>query len=123
MRSALGAVKFAFPSRSSVYMYGSPPSGAFAGAGEDVRRGCIRVEDPEGLARWVLRKDSAWTPERIRSALDGNATVRADLKEPVLVLILYSTAVVSEDGEVHFFEDVYGLDRKLSLALGEASGV
>jgi len=33
------------------------------------------------------------------------------------VLILYATAVVEDNGEVHFFDDVYGDDAELSRAL------
>jgi murein L,D-transpeptidase YcbB/YkuD len=35
------------------------------------------------------------------------------LANPIPVLILYSTAVVTKDGIVHFFEDVYRHDRAL----------
>ena len=40
-------------------------------------------------------------------------TVRLRLANPIPVLILYSTAVVTKDGIVHFFEDVYRHDRAL----------
>jgi len=33
------------------------------------------------------------------------------------VLILYSTAVVEPDGEVRFFDDIYGYDKSLSKVL------
>jgi len=39
------------------------------------------------------------------------------LKEPIPVWILYGTAVVREDGEVHFLEDIYGHDAALERAL------
>ena len=40
-----------------------------------------------------------------------------DLEQPVPVLILYGTAVVMGDGEVHFFQDIYRQDRALEQAL------
>jgi murein L,D-transpeptidase YcbB/YkuD len=36
-----------------------------------------------------------------------------NLAKPVPVLILYSTAVVEPDGEVRFFDDIYGHDAEL----------
>jgi len=45
-------------------------------------------------------------------------TLRVPLAQPVHVLILYGTAVASEDGVVHFFDDIYGQDRRLQALLG-----
>jgi murein L,D-transpeptidase YcbB/YkuD len=36
----------------------------------------------------------------------------------VHVLILYGTAVATEDGAVHFLDDIYGQDRRLEALLG-----
>jgi murein L,D-transpeptidase YcbB/YkuD len=33
-------------------------------------------------------------------------------------LILYATALATEDGQVMFFDDIYGHDRKLEKLLG-----
>jgi murein L,D-transpeptidase YcbB/YkuD len=43
---------------------------------------------------------------------------RVNLKAPVPVLIVYGTSVVSEDGETHFYKDIYGLDTALEKLLG-----
>jgi len=40
-----------------------------------------------------------------------------NLARPIPVLVLYGTAVVMEDGEVRFFDDIYGLDADLERAL------
>jgi murein L,D-transpeptidase YcbB/YkuD len=42
-----------------------------------------------------------------------------NLKTPVPVLLLYVTAVAEEDGSVHFFDDIYGHDRKLNAVLAK----
>ena len=54
--------------------------------------------------------------------MNGEATLRVGLAQPVHVLILYGTAVASEDGAVHFFDDIYGHDRRLEAALGLRPG-
>jgi murein L,D-transpeptidase YcbB/YkuD len=41
------------------------------------------------------------------------------LKVPIPVLILYITAVVEEDGSVHFFNDIYGHDKSLEALLAK----
>jgi L,D-transpeptidase YcbB len=58
-----------------------------------------------------------WTDETIGEAMNGNATQEVKLKEPVPVLILYSTAVVLEGQAPHLFDDIYGLDADLERAL------
>jgi murein L,D-transpeptidase YcbB/YkuD len=71
------------------------------------------------LADWVLRDTPGWTPERIRQASQATAaSQRVDLPQPLPVLLFYLTAmVVPEDGSVHFADDIYGHDRRLSEAL------
>jgi murein L,D-transpeptidase YcbB/YkuD len=53
--------------------------------------------------------------------MQGGRTIPVTLNEPIPVLIVYATAVVQENGEVHFFEDIYGNDAALDKAL--TSGV
>jgi murein L,D-transpeptidase YcbB/YkuD len=116
-KNALGLVKFVFPNSYNVYLHGTPAVSLFARARRDFSHGCIRVEDPVALAAWVLRNKPGWTVDRIRAAMNGDETVKIDLDNPIPVLILYSTAVVEPDGEVRFFQDIYGYDKKLQQAL------
>ena len=116
-KNALGLVKFIFPNPYNVYLHSTPQPELFSRARRDFSHGCIRVEKPEALAAWVLRGKPEWTPDRIRAAMNGDTTLRVNLAKPVPVLILYSTAVVEPDGEVKFFNDIYGDDTLLEKAL------
>ena len=119
-QNALGSVKFDIPSPYDVYMHGTPATELFARSRRDFSHGCIRVEDPVALAKWVLRDEPGWDEEKIRSAMNGDKTVQVRLERPIPVLILYSTAVVMEDGEIHFFDDIYGQDAALERGLNQA---
>jgi L,D-transpeptidase YcbB len=116
-KNALGLVKFMFPNQYNVYMHGTPEQELFARSRRDFSHGCIRVEDPVALAAWVLRDKPEWTVDRIRATMNGDTTVQVNLDKPVPVLILYSTAVVEPDGEVRFFDDIYGYDASLARVL------
>ncbi|WP_428128128.1 L,D-transpeptidase family protein [Candidatus Binatus soli] len=116
-KNALGLVKFMFPNQYNVYMHGTPEQELFARSRRDFSHGCIRVEDPVALAAWVLRDKPEWTVDRIRATMNGDTTVQVNLNKPVPVLILYSTAVVEPDGEVRFFDDIYGYDASLARVL------
>ena len=117
--NALGLLKFEFPNPYDVYMHDTPAKQLFSRSRRDFSHGCIRVEDPAALAAWVLRDKLEWTPERIRNAMNGDETVRVYLKTPIPILILYGTAVVQENGEIQFFDDIYGYDATLERALNE----
>lgn len=108
--SALGLVKFLMPNSGSVYLHGTPSKRGFEESRRDLSHSCIRVEDPEALAAWVLRGRPEWTPALIRAAIEGTQTVTVKLTEPIPVLLQYGTAAVQEDGEVRFFDDIYSRD-------------
>jgi murein L,D-transpeptidase YcbB/YkuD len=115
--NALGLLKFDFPNQHDVYMHGTPAMELFSRSRRDFSHGCIRVEDPVSLAAWLLQDQPEWTADHIRGATLADKTFRVDLKRPVPVLIVYGTAVTMEDGEVHFFRDIYGQDAALEQAL------
>ena len=112
-KNSLGLVKFLFPNEYNVYLHDTPATVLFSKARRDFSHGCIRVEKPALLAQWILRDSPEWTPERIDQAMHGAKPLRVDLAKPVPVLIVYATAVVLENGEVHFFDDLYGFDAQL----------
>jgi murein L,D-transpeptidase YcbB/YkuD len=117
-KNALGLVKFIFPNNYNVYLHSTPQPELFSRARRDFSHGCIRVENPAALAAWVLRNKPDWNPDRIRATMNGDTdNVQVNLDKPIPVLILYSTAVVEPDNEVHFFDDIYGYDASLQKAL------
>jgi murein L,D-transpeptidase YcbB/YkuD len=117
--NALGLIKFVLPNAYSVYLHSTPAQRLFDEPRRAFSHGCIRVSDPVALAVEVLRDTPGnWTAEKVRAAMTGNSTFQVDLAQPVHVLILYGTAVATEDGAVHFFDDIYGDDRMLETLLG-----
>jgi murein L,D-transpeptidase YcbB/YkuD len=115
--NALGRVAFSFPNESNVYMHDTPARRLFARSRRDFSHGCIRLEDPMGLARWVLRRRPEWTEERVAAALEQETPTWVGLDQPIPVAIFYATALVDSQGRQMFFEDVYGLDERLRKAL------
>ncbi|HTW64067.1 MAG TPA: L,D-transpeptidase family protein [Bryobacteraceae bacterium] len=116
-KNALGLIKFLFPNEYDVYLHGTPAKALFLRTRRDFSHGCIRVEKPEELALWVLRGVPGWDLDRIRAAEKGTDSLRVNLAKPIPVLIVYGTAVVSPDGEVHLFADIYGFDAELEEVL------
>lgn len=115
--NSLGLIKFVFPNQFGVYMHGTPQRELFYEDRRDFSHGCIRIEDPAALAAWVLRDRQEWTQKRILASMGGKQPVSVRLTAPIPVLILYTTAVVEENGEVRFLRDIYGNDAALEKAL------
>ena len=115
--NALGLIKFAFPNSYSVYLHATPEQELFEHSRRDFSHGCIRVEDPVGLATWLLRDDPSWIKERIIAAMNGSETMRVELPQKIPVLIVYGTAFVEENGEARFYRDIYKHDAALEHAL------
>jgi murein L,D-transpeptidase YcbB/YkuD len=116
-RNALGLAKFVFPNAANVYMHGTPQTELFSRTRRDFSHGCIRLEDPEALAAWVLQDQPAWSRAAIERAMSADGTTRVLLTRPMPVVVFYTTAVAAPDGTIRFYQDVYGHDRELVEAL------
>ncbi len=118
--NALGRVKFMFPNRFDVYLHDTPERGLFARTVRDFSSGCIRLERPIELAAYLLADQEGWTGARIDEALARGEERTVRLSRAVPIHIQYWTAWTEADGTVHFREDLYGRDRDVLRALGEA---
>ncbi len=116
--NALGRVKFMFPNEHAVYLHDTPSKYLFSRAERAFSHGCIRVENPFEFAEQLLGNDG-WTQERFQEVLDGGETTNIMLSTPLPVLLMYWTAVADTNGVVHFYNDVYSRDEKVSAALDE----
>ena len=118
--NALGLVKFIFPNHFSVYLHHTPDSSVFSRSRRAYSHGCVRVEDPVGLAEHVLRDQPDWTRERIVEAMLAGQERIVRLTRPIPVHLGYWTAWVQPEGTVAFTDDAYGLDRRHDQALRRA---
>jgi len=108
--NALGLVKFVFPNPFGVYLHDTPADALFARPRRAFSHGCIRVERPLELARWVLTGMPRWTPAAIRSAMRAGRERQLALPETIPVYITYQTVEAGADATVSFWPDVYGHD-------------
>jgi murein L,D-transpeptidase YcbB/YkuD len=116
-KNTLGLVKFVFPNEYGVYMHDTSARWLFARERRDLSHGCIRVEKPEELAEWILSGQSGWSRDRVQEAMQGTESISVKVKRPIQVAIMYSTATVMKNDEVHFFPDIYGEDQALEKEL------
>jgi murein L,D-transpeptidase YcbB/YkuD len=117
--NSLGLVKFMFPNQFNVYLHDTPADSLFERAARSLSHGCVRVEQPEALARYVLRDQPDWDAERIHSAMHGGEETTVKLKMPLPVYLGYWTARARPDGSLQFRRDVYDVDSNLTSRLGD----
>ena len=109
--NSLGLVKFMFPNQHNVYLHDTPADALFKQPARALSHGCVRVEQPTTLARYLLRDQTNWDDDRIDAAMHAGKESHVKLSKPIPVYLLYMTARAShEDGSVHFVRDIYGYD-------------
>jgi L,D-transpeptidase YcbB len=117
--NALGRIKFMFPNRFNVYLHDTPSRELFNKTSRTFSSGCIRVQNPEELALYLLNDDPRWNREKLRKTLNTMKEQSIRLPSPVPVHLLYWTVFVDEDGVVQFRNDIYGRDAQLAKVLEE----
>ncbi len=121
--NSLGLVKFMFPNQYDIYLHSTPEVSLFSRTRRDYSHGCIRVQKPIDLAVWVLdgqndHDGSAWDTDKVTEAMnEGKDNYQVNLKKQLPVVIFYLTAIPDENGEIHFFDDMYGYDAQLQDTL------
>jgi murein L,D-transpeptidase YcbB/YkuD len=108
-----------FPNQFDVYLHDTPADSLFARASRSFSHGCVRVEQPQVLAEYLLRDQKDWTPERIQEAMHAGEEKHVKLPKSIPVYLGYWTARVSADGIVQFRKDVYGIDRRQMTLLAD----
>lgn len=115
--NALGLVKFLFPNHFSIYLHDTPSDRLFFREKRPLSHGCIRVENPVGLAQYVLRDQPEWTAPRITSAMNSGREQGVKLTKTLPVHIGYWTAWVQPDGTVLLTDDPYNIDAAHAAAV------
>ena len=108
--NALGHVKFLFPNPNNVYLHDTPADALFKRRNRALSHGCVRLQDPEAMAKYVLGGDPAWDAQGIVRAMFSGHEQFVKLAEPLPVHIAYFTAWVDQDGRVTYLPDVYDYD-------------
>ena len=103
----LGVLKFNITSPYSVYMHDTNLKYAFSSVSRWRSHGCIRIQDPIGLANVLLPEpvDTAF----LKACFHNQKPVIQPIPTPVPTFVVYMTAEVNENGIVEYYKDVYDL--------------
>ncbi|MEM5516989.1 L,D-transpeptidase family protein [Henriciella sp. AS95] len=105
--NALGELKIMFPNQYSVYLHGTPSVSLFDKAERAFSSGCVRLENPTEMAKWLAEGDAEANPEVLEDAVEDNLHERFEFASRIPVHITYMTVTVNDDGTVNFWRDIY----------------
>ncbi|HRO51165.1 MAG TPA: L,D-transpeptidase family protein, partial [Hyphomicrobium sp.] len=117
-KSAMGYVKFSFPSQHTIFMHDTPDKWMFGQRQRTLSAGCLRLRDPLRMAELVLEHDKGWNAAKV-----DELAKRGPLNNEVLIdgripmHIVYQTAWVDENGTLKTYSDIYGHEKRVTLAL------
>jgi murein L,D-transpeptidase YcbB/YkuD len=115
--NALGRIKFMFPNKHLVYLHDTPSKTLFGKTERAFSSGCIRIEDPYGLAGLLVKNDPKWDQQKIIDAVNSLQTMTIGLQEPVTIILLYWTVDFTDDGSIVFKNDIYDRDPAIIAGL------
>jgi murein L,D-transpeptidase YcbB/YkuD len=117
--NALGRIKFNLPNDDDIYLHDTPKHQLFTRFDRALSHGCVRLENPDALALYLL-KDKGWTQDQLDQAIGAGETKTIMVPKSVPVWLLYFTAWVDADGVLQFRDDLYDRDQRLAVALTQA---
>jgi L,D-transpeptidase YcbB len=105
--NSLGVLKFNFYSPFTVYLHDTPSKGLFDINKRFFSHGCMRVEKPVDLARFLLHEKRNYIDSLTSECLKDQKPKTLPLAETLPVVVLYSVAWYTDKGEIRFYADVY----------------
>lgn len=111
--NALGQLKILFPNVHAIYMHDTPARGKFASQDRMFSHGCVRLENPRGMAAAVLNQPVDFVSQQIAAGEKKDMP----LPEQVPVFVAYFTAWPTTDGAVEYYDDIYGRDTETLTAM------
>jgi murein L,D-transpeptidase YcbB/YkuD len=108
--NSLGRIKFVMDNPFDIYLHDTPARGLFTLDNRSLSSGCVRLSQASELAKYLFKQDGRLKPGEFEARIARSDTQVVTLRAPVPVYIVYITAWVTPEGELHFAPDFYGRD-------------
>jgi murein L,D-transpeptidase YcbB/YkuD len=117
-KNVMGVVKFTFPSQHTIFMHDTIDKWMFGRSVRTLSHGCLRLRNPMRMAEKVLAEDKGWDTARVDQALnEGPRNNEVVIERKIPVHLVYFTAWVDDAGKLRSFGDIYGHEKRITLAL------
>jgi murein L,D-transpeptidase YcbB/YkuD len=108
--NALGKIKFLFNNNSSVYLHDTPAKAAFGQTMRAMSHGCVRLGDPQALAKVIFGEGPIYDKIVQDMGQDNPDPTTLAVPKKMPVYITYVTCWADANGTLQYRPDVYGLD-------------
>ena len=117
--NALGVIKFNFTNPYSVYLHDTNQRYLFKNGARALSHGCVRVQEWEKLAYFIIRNDSMrmnitdsikYNVDTIKTWIKNKERHRINVKFPFPLFIRYF-GCEGKKGAIKFYDDIYGEDK------------
>lgn len=121
--NSLGQIKLEMPNPYSVFIHDTPSRSLFEKNVRAFSHGCIRMEQPKGIALSLLGASA--DEGRIDTLLRDrtNKTLPLDRKVPVYIVYFTAEPDPARPGEIVYHSDIYGRDAQMIAGLAKAEGI
>lgn len=113
-KNALGKLKFRFPNDRRIYVHDTQSKSLFKRDYRAYSHGCIRLENPEQLATYILSRYHK-TDKKLHKNLKECVHEKIKLDKPVKIYIRYYTCEADEEYNLYFYEDIYEKENSSKL--------
>lgn len=117
MENSLGIMKFNFMNKYSVYLHDTNNRGAFKNAYRALSHGCVRVQQWDSLAMYLIRNDARNPRDSVRAWLERGEKKQIDVHRGIPIYLRYFTAE-GRNNKLVFHEDIYGEDKVMKKMMG-----
>lgn len=116
--SAMGVVKFSFPSQHTIFMHDTPDKWMFNSKQRTLSHGCLRLRNPLRVAELVLADDKGWDAAKVAElAKSGPLHNEVLIEKRIPMHVAYFTAWVDDKGTLKTYSDIYGHEKRVTQAL------
>jgi murein L,D-transpeptidase YcbB/YkuD len=120
--NSLGRVKFMFSNPYSVYLHDTPGKRLFLKDQRAFSHGCVRVQNPEKLASYIVNELNSDNTD-ITQLITAGTHREIDMAINLPVHITYITCEADESGNLYFYKDIYGIDKKEMEKFVQLTGI
>ena len=117
--NTLGRFRFTLTNGQAIFLHDTNARSVFGRAHRAVSSGCVRVEDAQSFAEWLVRPQGV-TPADLTSRVNRGYTQVIELDQPLPVYLTYWTATVERDAGVVVHRDIYYRMDSFTIEMSEA---
>lgn len=122
--NVLGHVKFIFPNPMNIYLHDTPDEYLFDHDDRTFSHGCIRVEKPAELVKFLLLGKPGFNVLNSKFlGVNGPENQRVNINPPVPIQIVYWTVRLNANGKLAYADDVYKYDKVAIRSFYEVSNL